>query len=308
MAISSIVMSVCVSWTELKLSKTLTLTESSTSFKLPYSLILAIYNRHAACNDIHQDGQQGNYMNNKKEASLIGITAAFIIAIALTGCGKELKGMDGAPGATGAAGTKGDTGTQGPGGANGANGHSAIFTQTYADATICTHSDPDTLGHYGTVLKAGVDLNDNNVMESGEVKAVATICNAKNGTNGSNGTNGTNGHDAITSPFTPVVNIEPCGHSSSNYKEVLLGLSGGSVLGEFTGNASDAASVRNTLIPNGSYYDTDDSQCNFSVVNGPNAGDRVVIWDGSSAHGYPAGHFSAGSAVYTASTQQWVLH
>lgn len=205
---------------------------------------------------------------------------------------------------------------------NGTNGHSAAFSMGVADNTACSNG--------GSILNAGVDTNDNGVLETSEITSIAVVCNGNNGasgasgatgatgatghtgatgsqgtsgTNGTNGINGTNGTNAVLPQYTPVIAITPCGASSSSYKEVLLGLQGGYILSEFTGNASNAATVRNTLVPDGSYYDTDDSQCYFSVSTASN-GNRSVSWNGTSANqsGTP---YHAGSASYNASTGQW---
>lgn len=224
-------------------------------------------------------------------------------------------------------------GTDGVNGTNGSNGHSALVSVSPADATACSNG--------GSILNAGTDTNDNALLDPMEITSVAFVCNGQNGavgatgstgsqgqqgvagqtgatgatgstgnngtngTNGVNGTNGTNGTNAVLPQYMPVIAITPCGANSSSYKEVLLGLQGGSILSEFTGNASNAATVRNTLVPDGSYYDTDDSECNFSVSTTSN-GNRTVSWNGTAANqsGTP---YHAGSASYTASTGQWTV-
>ncbi len=172
-------------------------------------------------------------------------------------------------------------GPQGPTGASGSNGHSALLSQVAADSSACSNG--------GTVLNAGTDLNDNGVLDASEITSVAVLCN------------GTNGTSPGLPQFMPVVAIQPCGASSSSYKEVLLGLYGGSILSEFTGGSA-TTTIRNTLLPDGSYFDTDSSQCNFSVSTASN-GDRTVSWNGSSSNG--SGPYHAGSATYTASTLTW---
>lgn len=167
--------------------------------------------------------------------------------------------------------------SNGTNGVAGTNGHTAlIYTSTFT--SIC-----GTAGGYSVFL--GTDLNDDGVLQNSEITSTAQLCNGAQGQ---------------APQFTPVAVIEPCGHSSSAYKEALLGLQGGAVYGSFSANSS-ALTVRNTLIPDGSYYDTDDSECNFSVST-DSSGNRTVTWDGSSQTGtlYPAG-----SATYTACTQTW---
>lgn len=156
----------------------------------------------------------------------------------------------------------------------GSNGHNSLIK--IVTSTTCTNG--------GSLLLTGLDLNDDTVLSNSEVQYSADICNG-------------------ASPmYTPVIIIEPCGHNSSPWKEALLGLAGGGIFAEFTGNASDASTVRNTLIPDGSYYTTDASQCNFTVTT-DGSGNRSVTWNGSTHNG--SGPFSAGFNNFTLSTMQW---
>lgn len=120
--------------------------------------------------------------------------------------------------------------------------------------------------------------------------------NGSNGSNGSNGTNGSNGSDGatgakgdkgdkgdtgnpgVTPSFTPVDYVQPCGPTVP-YKEVLLVLFDGSILGSFSDNAS-GLNTRFAFIPDGSYIDTDGSNCNFTVTH--TAHTRTVSWSGGS--------------------------
>lgn len=156
----------------------------------------------------------------------------------------------------------------------GPNGHNSLLK--IVSSTTCING--------GSLILTGLDINDDTTLSNSEVQYSANICNG------------------ASPQYTPVIIIEPCGHNSSPYKEALLGLAGGGIFAEFTGNASDATTVRNTLIPDGSYYDTDSSQCNFTVLT-DGSGNKSVIWNGSSHNG--SGPFSAGSNNFTASTMQW---
>ena len=173
----------------------------------------------------------------------------------------------------GAPGTAGAQGAPGTSGAAGANGHSALLNN-YPNDINC-----------GT---AGGSL------QTSEVTVSADLCN------GAVGAAGATGPAGASPEYSPIIVINPCGPNSSSYKEALLGLSGGGVFGEFTENTS-ALTVRNTLIPDGGYYDTDDSQCYFNVST--SSGNRSVTWNGSTANG--SGPWGAGSASYTASNSQW---
>lgn len=128
----------------------------------------------------------------------------------------------------------GINGSNGTNGTNGTNGHSAAIKTTAADHTACSNG--------GSVISLGDDLNNNGVLDASEVTNAVVVCNGSNGSpghdgtnglNGTNGTNGTNGRDAPIAQFQPVLPITPCGANSSQYKEVLLALSGGQILSEF---------------------------------------------------------------------------
>lgn len=226
--------------------------------------------------------------------------------LSLMGCGPTIQG-------TPKVGPKGDTGAMGPAGLN---GHSALFGPiTSSPQENCPTSGIDSHGNYGFVFTLGVDLNDNGFLDNNEIQQIAIVCNGVNGTqgapgiagqNGSNGTNGTNGVQGIpgVSPlYSPVIIIQPCGGASSPYKEVLLGLSGGSILSEFSGS-SNALTVRNTLLPDGGYEDTDDSFCTFSVSTDGN-GNRTISWNSqTTSNGY---HAAAGRIVFTSSTSSWAV-
>lgn len=120
------------------------------------------------------------------------------------------------------------------------------------------------------------------------------------GSAGPVGAQGVQGAPGPVPDLTPVSVIEPCGHNSSAYKEVLLGLEGGQVFGSFSSTTS-ALTVRNTLIPDGSFYDTDDSQCYFTVST-DSQGNRSVVWNGTSNSGntYPSG-----ASNYNIRTKTW---
>lgn len=189
----------------------------------------------------------------------------------------------------GANGTAGAQGAPGTNGAAGANGHSALLV-SHPNDTQCGIAG-------GTLLLGGVDLNDDGILENNEVTVSADICN------GAQGPQGTQGASGSSPQYSPVIVINPCGPNSSSYKEALLGLSGGGVFGSFTAS-SNALTVRNTLLPDGSYYDTDDSECYFSVSTS-SGDDRTVSWNGSTANG--TGPFGAGYASYDPTTSaQWV--
>ncbi len=178
--------------------------------------------------------------------------------------------------------------------------HNTLALSIPATQASCPSSSPDFDGNYGQMIYAGQDMNDNGLLDPSERGNSYKLCN---GAQGITGTSGTPGQDAPQSIYMPVAVIQPCGSVSSTYKEVLLGLAGGDLLSEFTGGSS-TDQVRNTLIPDGSYYNTDSSQCNFTISTLSNS-NRLVTWDGSTHNG--SGPYSSGSATYTALTQSWAI-
>ncbi len=85
-----------------------------------------------------------------------------------------------------------------------------------------------------------------------------------------------NGLDAPITAFSFVKEITPCGASSSPWKEILLCMTNGKILASFS-DSPNGQNTRLANIPTGSYIDTDNSGCNFNVVNESN-GDTTVSW------------------------------
>lgn len=171
-----------------------------------------------------------------------------------------------------------------------------------ANALVAIYPNDTQCGSAGgNLLLAGTDLNHNTTLDTNEVSASADICNGAVGQTGATGAQGQVGPAPIAPVFMPVAVVFPCGQNSSSYKEALLGLSGGGLFGEFSGS-SDATTVRNTLIPDGSFYDTDNSQCIFAVST-DSSGNRSVTWTGSTENG--SGPFGPGNATYISSTVTW---
>jgi hypothetical protein len=77
--------------------------------------------------------------------------------------------------------------------------------------------------------------------------------------------------------YAPTSVIAPCGVSSSPYKELLLCLVNGDVMGSFSDSAS-GLNTRLALLSAGSYVDTDDSGCQFTVSI-DNSGNTTVSWN-----------------------------
>jgi len=203
-------------------------------------------------------------------------------------CGQNVtngvNGTNGMNGFNGTSGHDGKDGVDGRDGQNGTNGHSSLI-KSVPNNTACTNG--------GVLFLTGIDLDDDGVLNTDEVQYSANVCNGATGATGAVGP---------TSTFTPIIAITPCGPTSSSYKEALLGLSGGGIFSEIITRYSDANSIRNTMLPDGYYYDTDDSACNFSVSTDA-GGNRSVTWNGSSSNG--SGPYHAGSAYYNATTKSW---
>jgi hypothetical protein len=147
-------------------------------------------------------------------------------------------------------GPKGKDGQQGQ---SGTNGHNAIVTLAAASQSQCLAG--------GTIIVTATDMNDNGILDSADTnQQSATICNGQSPTQ-----------------LTPVQAIKPCGANSSSYKEVLLLLSDGSILASFS-ETSSGKNTRLTLLPDGTYQNTDSSNCIFTVATSGNQ--RSISWSG----------------------------
>jgi hypothetical protein len=165
--------------------------------------------------------------------TVFGIGAICIAFSVLSGCGKTntVVGSQGPAGAVGPSGTPG---------ASGSNGLSVVSSSTAATAAECSNG--------GTVIAmaqapAGTPYNT-----SEPDQTIVVVCNGQNG----------------QVPLSIMYPIAPCTNASSPYKEQLLCLNDGGLLGDFSDSAS-GLNTRFAFIPTGSYADTDDSGCQFNV-------------------------------------------
>jgi hypothetical protein len=110
----------------------------------------------------------------------------------------SLQGVTGAQGPiglTGPQGASGPTGAQGPTGAAGTNGKNTLVKTT-----------PETVGVNcatgGVKLEYGLDANNNNVLDAGEINAALTkyVCNGATGSQGPTGPTGSTGPQGIQGP------------------------------------------------------------------------------------------------------------
>jgi len=82
-------------------------------------------------------------------------------------------------------------GAPGANGSNGTNGHNALVAITdEGPGSQCTAG--------GKKVESGIDLNDNGVLDSGEVIDTDYICNGQNGADGQDGSDGSDGFSSIT--------------------------------------------------------------------------------------------------------------
>jgi len=194
-------------------------------------------------------------------------TGLFQTGDTVTSLSTICNGIDGSNGATGAAGS------------NGSNGNSFQVSQAAATVGQCPA---------GGVVYTTSENDGNGNQVAGSVNQ-SVVCNGQNGATGATGAAGQ------AAPFSPITPIQPCGNASSPWKEVLLCLENGSVLGDFSETAS-GQDTRLSFLPAGSYIDTDESGCNFSV-SVDNAGDTTVSW-GAGSNQYAT--WVAGSTTCTA--------
>jgi hypothetical protein len=169
------------------------------------------------------------------------------LCIGLYGCGSTTATTRIVPG------PKGDTGAPGIQGLAGADGHSAVFKAVTADSSVCPTG--------GYVLSAGVDLNNDSVLQVSETKSVAVVCN---GAVGSTGASGQAGKDATLPPFAPIALVDPCGTNPHIYNEVFLRLANGMLLASFSDDLNGRNTRFSVLVP-GNYMTSDGDNCSFTV-------------------------------------------
>lgn len=161
----------------------------------------------------------------------------------------------------------GNDGSVGAAGPAGNNGHGLVFQTTAAPGSSCPTG--------GKIIMMATDTNDNGQFEVADSNHQSiTLCN---------GANGADGAAAPVPAYSPVEPIMPCGNTVA-YKEVLLRLSNGQVLASFSENVQGLM-TRLTLIPDGSYMDTDNSQCTFTLST--SGAVRSISWFGSVQKSWP---------------------
>lgn len=172
-------------------------------------------------------------------------------------------GADGRNGTDGQNGADGRNGVDGQNGSSGVNGHGVVFKVLTAPAEICANG--------GTTILLATDILDSGTYSASlPNQQAATICNGTN---------------AQTPAYAPVESIQPCGDNVP-YKEVLLRLQNGQVLGSFS-NDMNGSMTRLAFLPDGSYVDTDGSNCQFSLSTSVDGATRSISWNGQVRMSWP---------------------
>jgi hypothetical protein len=161
---------------------------------------------------------------------------------------------------------------------NGLNGANALIN-ILPTAPSCANG--------GITLITGTDENSDGLLTSVDSNLMtATVCNGTNGLNGADGATGAtgaqglpgqNGTNGVTPPFSTVSTIATCGNTVA-WKEQLLCLANGKLLGSFSENIN-GYNTRLAFLADGSYMNTDGSNCNFTVLTLSDGSTRVS-WSG----------------------------
>jgi hypothetical protein len=151
----------------------------------------------------------------------------------------------------------GATGSSGPIGPAGQDGSSFALTIVTAPLSVCPAG--------GSTLLMALDVDHLGSYSADEPEQQAlTLCN---------------GASAPATAYSPVEAIQPCGATVA-YKEVLLRLANGQVLGSFSDDTSGTM-TRLAFLSDGTYMDTDGSSCVFSLSTDSTSSTRSVSWSGS---------------------------
>jgi hypothetical protein len=252
------------------------------------------------------------------------VSAVCLVASQLSGCGKSvLQGAQGAAGAQGPAGSSGQNGvgagvftTQEETACNGAGGVQ-ITTFTDPNNTGVYNADDDTVtstslvcngaagatGAAGTSSTVNVSAATTNECPTGGYNITVTnggvssqpysLCSGavgstgltgQTGATGQTGQTGATGAQGVAGVVGTLQLIAPCTTASSAWKEELICIGNGSLLADFSATMA-GDETRLSLIPDGSYEDTDASGCDFTVTTASN-GNTTVSWGaGSSSNG-----------------------
>lgn len=154
-------------------------------------------------------------------------------------------------------GANGSDGTNGTNGANGTNGNGVAFAVVSASVEQCPTG--------GSTILMATDVGNTGVYSvTAANQQSMTVCNGQN---------------ASTPAYSPVEAIYACGENVP-YKEVLLRLNNGQVLGSFSNNTAGDM-TRLAFLPDGNFMNTDNSGCQFSLATSSDHKTRSISWSGT---------------------------
>lgn len=166
-------------------------------------------------------------------------------------------GINGIDGVNGSDGSNGAEGRDGANGTNGQDGASMVFETLSASTEQCVSG--------GSLIVMAIDSDRSGSLTLADSNhAAIVVCN------------GRDGQDAHLPLFTPVEAIQACGNSVA-YKEVLLRLANGQVLGSFSDD-KNGKMTRLAFLPDGTYMNTDNTGCVFSLSTAGST--RSISWFG----------------------------
>lgn len=179
---------------------------------------------------------------------------------------------NGINGIDGVNGSDGSDGADGRDGANGQDGASMVFETLSASTEQCVSG--------GSLIVMAIDSDRSGSLTPADSNhAAIVVCNGSDGADGRDGVDGQDGRDGQEAPlplFTPVEAIQACGNSVA-YKEVLLRLANGQVLGSFSDD-KNGKMTRLAFLPDGTYMNTDNTGCVFSLSTAGST--RSISWFG----------------------------
>lgn len=154
-------------------------------------------------------------------------------------------------------------GTNGANGSDGKDGNGVAFAVVNASAEQCPSG--------GSTILMATDVGNTGVYDvNASNQQSMTICNGQN---------------AVAPAYTPVEPIYACGNNVA-YKEVLLRLSNGQVLGSVSDNTSGKM-TRLAFLTDGNFVNTDNSGCNFSLSTSGDGKSRSISWFGKIQKSWP---------------------
>lgn len=160
----------------------------------------------------------------------------------------------------------GSSGADGKDGTNGHDGNGVAFNVVAADMSSCPNG--------GSTVLMATDIGNTGIYDiTAPNQQSMTICNGLN---------------AQVPSYTPVEPITACGDTVA-YKEVLLRLSNGQVLGSVS-NDIGGTMTRLAFLPDGNFMNTDNSGCNFSLSTSADGNTRSISWSGSVQKSWSIGH------------------